>query len=170
MTDKTTSSALEDARARLDSAMSRLAQEVAGARAAKITTAKLSAEKATLESRVTSLEQENLKLHEQVATLSLQDNSQTDSGAMATLKEEKQALEHNYNLLKRQYATLQDEMEAREDAAPAPAAGDGEAEARLRGENAELKKAIMALKAERDDIRTELDTAIAKLEPLVEEA
>lgn len=169
MTDKITSSALEDARARLDSAMSRLAQEVAGARAAKITTAKLSAEKATLESRVTSLEQENLKLHEQVATLSLQDNSQTDANALATLREEKQALEHNYNLLKRQYATLQDEMEAREDAAT-PAGADSEAETRLRGENAELKKAIMALKAERDDIRTELDSAIAKLEPLVEEA
>ncbi|NVJ99809.1 MAG: hypothetical protein HWE25_16780 [Alphaproteobacteria bacterium] len=170
MTDKTNNSALEDARARLESAMSRLAQEVAGARAAKITTAKLSAEKATYESRIASLEQENLKLHEQVATLSLQDNTAADDGALAALKEEKQALEHNYNLLKRQYATLQDEMEAREDAAPAPEGGDAEMEAKLRGENAELKKAIMALKAERDTIRDELDTAIAKLEPLVKEA
>ncbi len=177
MSESRKNDVLEAARSRLEAAMSHLAQEVATARAAKITAEKMRAEKATLESRVGALEQENLKLHEQVATLSLQDNGADTDAAMATLAEEKAAIEQNYGLLKRQYATLQDEMEALEDRLAAQTAanaegggtGGGNDEA-LAAENAELKRAVMALKAERDGIRSELDGAIGQLETLVGDA
>jgi chromosome segregation ATPase len=173
MTDRLTDNALEQARTRLESAMSRLAQGAASAREARQQAIHMAAEKAALEGRVTALEQENLKLHEQVATLSLTPEPPANDGALAALREEKEALEGNYSLLKRQYAALQDEAEALRDGAAegATATGsDGEMESRLRGENAELKKAIMVLKAERDDIRAELDGSIAKLETLLEDA
>jgi len=169
MSDIHTDSPLEAARARLEGAMSRLAQSAAGAREARQQAIHLAAEKAAFESRVTALEQENLKLHEQVATLSLQENSSDKGDALAAATAEMEALEQNYNLLKRQYASLQDEMEGLRDTAPT---GDSssEMEIKLRAENAELKKAIMVLKSERDDIRKELDGTIAKLETLVEDA
>ncbi|MFC4349250.1 hypothetical protein ACFO5Q_15465 [Kordiimonas lipolytica] len=173
MSESRKNDVLEAARSRLEAAMSHLAQEVATARAAKITAEKMRAEKATLESRVGALEQENLKLHEQVATLSLQDNGADTDAAMATLAEEKAAIEQNYGLLKRQYATLQDEMEGLEDrlAAQAAASSDGgDADSAMAAENAELKKAVMALKAERDEIRSELDGAIGQLETIVGDA
>ncbi|NVJ71474.1 MAG: hypothetical protein HWE08_14030 [Alphaproteobacteria bacterium] len=170
MTDDPKNSALESARTRLENAMSHLAQEVATARAAKITSEKLQAEKATLESRVGALEQENLKLHEQVATLSLRDTGADSDDALEALREEKAAIEQNYSLLKRQYATLQDEMEALEDRLAASTAANGQGGDAVAGENAELKKAIMALQAERDDIRTELDGAITKIEAMVGDA
>lgn len=172
MTNNHNKNTLEDARARLESAMSRLAQEVANARAAKIMAAKLTTEKSALESRITALEQENLKLHEQVASLSLQESAPVDENALAQIKDEKAAIEQNYMLLKRQYATLQDEMEALQNAEPAEVveANGHEVDDRLVGENAELKRMVMALKSERDDVKSELDGAIAKLETLVGDA
>lgn len=169
MSDNHIDSPLEVARTRLEGAMSRLAQSAAGARETRQQAIHLAAEKAAFESRVAALEQENLKLHEQVATLSLQNNSSDNGEALIAAKTDLKAIEQNYSLLKRQYANLQDELESLRDAAPT---GDssGEMESQLRAENAELKKAIMVLKSERDDIRKELDSSIAKLETLVEDA
>lgn len=169
MSENQTDSPLEAARARLESAMSRLAQSAAGAREARQQAIHLAAEKAAFESRVAALEQENLKLHEQVATLSLQDSGADKGDALAAATAEMEAMEQNYSLLKRQYASLQDELEGLRDAAPV-VADSSEMETKLRAENAELKKAIMVLKSERDDIRKELDGTIAKLETLVEDA
>ncbi len=169
MSDNHTDSPLEAARARLEGAMSRLAQSAAGAREARQQIIHLAAEKAAFESRIAALEQENLKLHEQVATLSLKDSSPDSDEALAAARAELQAVERNYSLLKQQYANVQDELEGLREA-QAPSDGSGEMESKLRAENAELKKAIMVLKSERDDIRKELDSNIAKLETLVEDA
>ena len=178
MSKNTEKDPLEGARARLESALSRLAQGVAGSRDVAETASQISDEKAALAEQVARLEQENLGLHEQIAALSLKqaaaeagaESGSGDDARLSELKAEKKALEQNYSLLKRQYANLQDDLEAAVNAKGPTAANDGGSDAQLASENAELKKAIMALQVERDNVRSQLDLNISKLETMVGEA
>lgn len=163
--------ALESARTRLETALSRLAQGVASTRETVSAAREIAEEKMALVARVTTLEKENLKLHEQVAAHALIEPA-GDSGELEALRAEKATLEQNYQLLKRQYAHLQDELEAAEDAKSAEWAGeDGEngdnRVAALQEENAKLKARVAELEAERESVRGELDGAIGRLETMV---
>lgn len=164
MADNKNHTALESARTRLESALSRLAQGVASTRETISAAQEIAEEKIALSARVTALEKENLKLHEQIAAHAL--TPEQDSGStheLEALQAEKAALEQNYQLLKRQYAALQDEMEAIENT-------KGEAtppDAALAAENADLKAKIRQLEDERGSVRNDLDDAIGRLETMV---
>lgn len=160
---------LEDARSRLERALSRLTQEVASSRAAlelaESAQQASAQEQAVQAQRLQSLEQENLRLHEQIATLSLQTTSEDNSDALMAAEAEKKALQQNYELLKRQYTSLQDEFEGLQNRMDAPTstaddAGDDNGSEALRREIGQLMR-------ERDAIRDELDQAIAELENFV---
>ena len=157
--------ALEAARARLEQALSRLTQDVASSRSALEVAladgASAGAEQTAQSKRLQTLEQENLRLHEQIAAISLQapsdDGSGDDGDKIAAIEAEKAALQQNYELLKRQYTSLQDEFEGLQD--------------RMGGENdnagdetGALRRQIGELVRERDSMRGELDGAIAELE------
>jgi multidrug resistance efflux pump len=162
--------ALESARTRLESALSRLAQGVASTRDTVSAAREIAEEKMALVARVTTLEKENLKLHEQVAAHALIEPA-GDSTELEALRAEKATLEQNYQLLKRQYAHLQDELEAAEDAKSA-AWGNGDGDggsngAELEAENAKLKARVAELEEERMSVRSELDGAIGRLETMV---
>jgi multidrug resistance efflux pump len=160
--------ALESARMRLESALSRLAQGVASTRDTVSAAREIAEEKMALVARVTALEKENLKLHEQVAAHALIEPA-GDSGEIEALRAEKASLEQNYQLLKRQYAHLQDELEAAEDAKSAAWGNgeDGSNTAELEAENAKLKARVAELEEERMSVRSELDGAIGRLETMV---
>jgi multidrug resistance efflux pump len=160
--------ALESARTRLESALSRLAQGVASTRDTVSAAREIAEEKMALVARVTALEKENLKLHEQVAAHALIEPAD-DSGELEALRAEKATLEQNYQLLKRQYAHLQDELEAAEDAKSAAWGNgeDGSNTAELEAENAKLKARVLELEEERMSVRSELDGAIGRLETMV---
>ena len=160
--------ALESARTRLESALSRLAQGVASTRETVSAAREIAEEKMALVARVTALEKENLKLHEQVAAHALIEPAD-DSGELEALRAEKATLEQNYQLLKRQYAHLQDELEAAEDAKSAAWGNgeDGSNTAELEAENAKLKARVAELEEERTTVRSELDGAIGRLETMV---
>lgn len=163
MSDAAKNTNLEAARARLESALSSLAQGVALSKDALTVAAQANGQKSALEARVTALEEENLKLHEQVAAYALQSE---DSGANAeritVLEAEKAALEANYQLLKEKYVGLQDEMEN------AANAIDSDAGVAF-SENVKLKQMVTEMEAEKAAVRTELDKTISELELLVEE-
>lgn len=162
-------SALEAARARLEQALSKLTQDVTSSRTALETAlaekAAAAEELAAHSDRVQSLEQENLRLHEQVAAVSLQ---QPDKGADSNLAEveaEKAALQQNYDLLKRQYTSLQDEFEGLQDRMGAESPTDTEhTNASPSEETEDLRRQIGSLVRERNEMRDELDAAIAELE------
>jgi len=160
--------ALESARTRLESALSRLAQGVASTRDTVSAAREIAEEKMALVARVTTLEKENLKLHEQVAAHALIEPV-GDSAELEALRAEKASLEQNYQLLKRQYAHLQDELEAAEDAKSAAwGNGDGGSNGQeLEAENARLKARVAELEEERMSVRSELDGAIGRLETMV---
>ncbi|WP_262690721.1 hypothetical protein [Kordiimonas aestuarii] len=166
MADNNKPTELEGARTRLESALSRLAQGVASTRETVNAAREIAEEKMALVERVTTLEKENLKLHEQVAANALIEVPEDQSEALAALEAEKTALEQNYQLLKRQYAHLQDELEAMENAKGTEWNGD-DASPELAAENARLKNRITELEAERSGVRAELDGAIGRLETMV---
>lgn len=161
---------LEEARERIDAALARLQSNantatekmgLATASAADVETNDgLIAEK---DARIEALEGENLRLHEQIATLSLQqDVPSVDAGDKdySALEAEKNALQQNYDLLKRQYTSLQDEMEGMETDSM-PSSGEAPADDK---ELSIMKATVESLTEERDMIRNELDNAINELE------
>lgn len=161
--------ALEAARARLEQALSKLTQNVASSRASHETmlseNASASAEQAAQIDRIQSLEQENLRLHEQVAAASLQQPEASNDGNIAEIEAEKAALQQNYDLLKRQYTSLQDEFEGLQDRLGSEDSGDTDQnDTPPNGETDSLRRQIGSLMQERNDMRNELDTVIAELE------
>lgn len=159
--------ALEDARARLERALSTLTQEVAESRNA-LAESRTAQEKTIQEmsaqaDRMQSLEQENHRLHEQIAALSLQEPQADDSEGTAALEAEKNALQQNYDLLKRQYTSLQDEFEGLQNQV------GRDSEANGAGDDTALKQQVDMLLRERSELRTELDSVIAELETYLTE-
>ncbi len=153
---------LEGARARLEQALSRLTQEVASSRSALELAQVTQQEAAEIQTahaeRMQKLEQENLRLHEQIATLSLQAPAEKDIEQVKSLEAEKSALQQNYDLLKRQYTSLQDEFEGLQNRMDIVSP-----ESTATGDDG-LRQQVADLGRERDEIRSELDTAIAELE------
>ncbi|GHF20063.1 hypothetical protein GCM10017044_13560 [Kordiimonas sediminis] len=162
---------LEKARARLEAALSKLASGVASSKKALKSAREMAAEKADLTVRIAELEQDNLALQEEVATLNLQSPKAANDGAFETLKQEKAAIEQNYMLLKKQYMSLQDQL----DAANADSGNeqktthgaDTRAIEALEADNEALQQEVQALRAEKDGIKERLDASIAKLEELL---
>lgn len=153
---------LEAARTRLETALSALAQGVASTRGALDVAATMADEKTQMAERITALEQENLKLHEQVAALALQPVSHESDDRIQALEQEKASLEQNYQLLKSRYAELQDELENSSD--------DAEEGTTLRADNDRLAAIIVSMEQEKTNLKSELDKTIAELETLLENA
>ncbi len=160
--------ALEAARSRLEQALSKLTQDVASSRSALETalaeSVSKNTEQAAQNERIQVLEQENLRLHEQMAAISLQEPP-TDDKKITPVEVEQTALQQNYDLLKRQYTSLQDEFEGLQDRMGTDntdSAADSDAPSN--DETDGLRRQIGALMRERDDMRDELDSAIAELE------
>ena len=79
MSDAANTSELEKARSRLEAALSALTQGVASTRDMYDLVTDSAAAKAASDERIATLEQENLKLHEQIAALALGNNdTETD--------------------------------------------------------------------------------------------
>jgi len=161
--------ALEAARARLEQALSKLTQNVASSRASHETAlsenASASAEQAAQIDRIQSLEQENLRLHEQVAAASLQQPEASNDGNIDKVEAEKTALQQNYDLLKRQYTSLQDEFEGLQDRMGSENSGGADQDdTPSNDETDSLRRQIGSLMRERDEMRDELDAVIAELE------
>lgn len=154
---------LERARARLEGALSRLAQGVASQREAIAMASEIVEEKDEMSRRVTRLETENLKLHEQIASMALapQGGGEELAEELRLVAEEKAAIEKNYALLKRQYAQLQDQYDA--------AGSQMDDNSDLMVENRTLRSALNRLTEERDEMKASLDAAIAELESLMTE-
>lgn len=161
MTEHTSSQELEAARARLETALSGLAQGVIKTKDAIHSASSITAEKAKLAERVAKLEAENLKLHEQIAAHALQTPSADLERQLATSLEEKSALEQNYKLLKSKYADLQEEAEK-----PKPIGIDMATQIKMQ----QLQKHLEKVQTEKEVIKAELDKAIASLEPLAGDA
>ena len=161
MTEHTSSQELEAARARLETALSGLAQGVIKTKDAIHSASSITAEKAQLAERVAKLEAENLKLHEQIAAHALQTPSADLERQLAATLEEKSALEQNYRLLKSKYADLQE-------TADKPRGLKIDLNAKLEKER--LQEKLEEMRAEKEMIKAELDSAIANLEPLAGDA
>ena len=150
---------LESARERLDQALARLAEEAAAAKDALAQSR--TAQENTLQEmsnqadRMLALEQENHRLHEQVATLSLQQPTEGGDEKAVALESEKNALQQNYDLLKRQYTSLQDEFEGLQNSVGTGDSGGGDPA---------LQSKVNQLLQERDELRRELDEVIEELE------
>lgn len=164
------SDTLESARARLEQALATLAQKASESKQAVSSAEEQQSEAAsaytTLEERFHAVEQENLRLHEQVATLSLASDNETEdtTGRIAALETEKHAIQQNYDLLKRQYTSLQDEFEGLQDNVSPPSNSDDHTDTDIENEVRTLRSALDATVSERDMIRTELDNVINELE------
>ena len=170
MSDASNQSGLDAARTRLETALSTLTQGVASSRDALDMAASTAEEKIALTGRVNSLEQENLKLHEQVAAFALQPDPVVpdpivDDARISELETEKSAIENNYRMLKEKYAALQDEMEAQPAASPDTILDNVGAV-----ENSRLKQIIAEMEEEKNAIKGDLDKAIAELETMLEDA
>lgn len=166
MSDATNQSALEAARTRLEAALSGLTQGVASTRDALNVATTLVEEKTALEDRISSLEQENLKLHEQVAAFALKPESQPNDVRIRELEAENAAIAGNYKTLKDKYAELQDRLDADTDIPSVQGANDNAIEV----ENNRLKQIIAEMEAEKNAIRSELDKTISELEAMLEDA
>ena len=163
MPDTSNGNNLEAARTRLETALSALAQGAASTRGALDVAATMAEEKAKMAERITALEQENLKLHEQVAAYALQSSSGDDDERIKSLEEEKSALEQNYQLLKNRYAALQDEMEGMQT--------DGQASpTETQQDTSHLREIITTMEQEKANLKSELDKTIAELESMLESA
>lgn len=166
MSDTSNQSSLERARARLEAALSTLTQGVASSRDALDLAAVAAHEKAVLVDRITQLEQENLKLHEQVAAFALQPEPAADDARLTELEEEKAAITNNYQMLKEKYAALQDALENHGNAKQNSEAGDDTAAT----ENSRLKRMVAEMEEEKNAIKGELDKTINELENMLEDA
>ncbi len=155
--DESTSQ-LETARTRLEASLSRLSHEVATSRETLASVPNMIEEKKSLVEQITTLESENLKLHDQINIVSNETLNDTD---IDELRSEKDAIEQNYQRLKIQFASLQDELEAAENN------GMEDAFAALKTENEILRQENAILKAERDTVKVRLEGAISHVETMV---
>lgn len=171
MTDKTSSNALEDARARLEASLANLSQEVAAYKGAlaqsREAQEKTIQEMSSQADRMLALEQENHRLHEQIAALSLQEPSSEDGNKAAALEAEKNALQQNYDLLKRQYTSLQDEFEGLQNQIGDTIPSESSNDPHLAKQVDELLKERAELKAELDDVIAELESYLSDTQPAV---
>lgn len=156
---------LDAARSRLETALSTLAHGVASTRGTLDAAATIAEEKAQMATRLSTLEQENLKLHEQVATLALQPASSEAEKQVDILTHEKAALLQETQQLKNSYAALQEEMQT-----SASAVSSNTDTTQLQALNAQLKAEITAMQQDKSEIRAELDKTIADLENMLETA
>ncbi len=150
---------LEAARTRLEASLSRLSHGVVNSKEALSTAQNMIAEKSALADKVAILESENLKLHDQIAVLSNEQHKMTD---VDELRNEKDAIDQNYQRLKLQFASLQDELEAVENN------GMDAAFSALKAESEILQQENAILKAERDTVKVRLDGAISHVETMME--
>lgn len=169
MTDNGNSNALEEARGRLEAALSSLAQEVAAYKGA-LAQSREAQEKTIQEmsaqaDRMLSLEQENHRLHEQIAALSLQESSSDDGEKIASVEAEKNALQQNYDLLKRQYTSLQDEFEGLQNQMGDTLPADNRSDPALQQQLDELLQERAELKSELNDVIAELESYISEAQP-----
>ncbi|MBL4791096.1 MAG: hypothetical protein JKY60_19295 [Kordiimonadaceae bacterium] len=112
---------LEDARARLEAALSSLAQGVASSRDALDMAATVASDNAATTARLETLEKENLKLHEQVAAFALQPEPAgpaTNDEAItaleagkARLAKENQELAHSNTALLAEKASIREDLD-----------------------------------------------------------
>ncbi len=173
MASNTNGENYDTARARLDTAMSRLAS---GADRTKDTIARaktVSEEKTELAAKVGALEKENLSLHEQVSNLSIAPQPIDHSAALDTLTAEKSALEQRYALLKQEFTTVKnalhkdrvdttDSLKGNQHISPE----DAGMILGLKSENQRLREELAALKSERDIVRSKLDQTISHVESM----
>ncbi len=101
-----------------------------------------------------------------IATFALQTPSADLEAQLATLQQDKAALEQNYKMLKTKYADMQDAAEQRALEKPTAVNIDMAAQIKM----AQLQKEITQLRQDKEMIKAELDKAIADLEPLVGDA
>lgn len=169
MSDTGKQSGLESARARLEAALSTLTQGVASSRDALGLAAADALEKASqteaLTARITALEQENLKLHEQVAAFALQPEPAVDIARVSELEAEKEAIDQNYRMLKEKYAVQQDELDAL-----TATSGNNSDENAFALENIRLKQIVAEMEQEKSAIKEDLDKTIVDLETMLEDA
>ncbi|MBL4639821.1 MAG: hypothetical protein JKY57_04755 [Kordiimonadaceae bacterium] len=165
MPDTGNNDKLEAARTRLETALSTLSHGVASTRSTLDAAATIAEEKAAMATRINVLEQENLKLHEQVATLALQPAAQDTRGQVEILTQEKATLSQEVQQLKNSYAALQDETQN----APVGEAGTHNT-SDMEAANAYLKAENATMQQEKAMMRAELDKTIAELETLLENA
>ena len=167
MSDAADNNKLEAARARLESALSGLAQGVAKSKDANAAATKLVELQNGLEGKIASLEAENLKLHEQVAAYALtSENADSASERITVLEAEKAAIAANYQMLKEKYAALQDALESAEGGAVTGGAEDNA----MALENNRLKQIVAEMEEEKSAIKSELDKTIGELETMLEKA
>lgn len=171
MSNNSSSNALEDARGRLEAALSKLSQEVASYKGALAQSRE--AQENTIQEmsaqadRMLSLEQENHRLHEQIAALSLQEASSGSETSTSELEAEKDALQQNYDLLKRQYTSLQDEFEGLQNQMGDTIQTDATPDAALQQKVDELLREREDLKAELDEVIAELESYLADAQPAI---
>jgi len=153
---------LEAARARLETALSSLTQGMASTKNALDIAKAAAGENTTMADRIASLEQENLKLHEQVAALALQPAANDVDKGLESLREEKATLARDYQLLKSQHADLKNQLSNDNTGSEA---------------DLDLQKIIDGLthknammEQEKSSLKKELDKTIADLEALMESA
>lgn len=163
MPDTSKGNNLEAARTRLETALSGLTQSVASTRGALDVAVTIADEKAQMAERITALEQENLKLHEQVAALALQPASLDADEKIASLEQEKAAIDQNYQMLKERYAELQGDLASSGE-------NENQANSTLQAENIKLREALASMEQEKTKLKSELDKTIAELEALLETA
>lgn len=163
MPDTSNGNNLEAARTRLETALSGLTQSVASTRGALDVAVTIADEKAQMAERITALEQENLKLHEQVAALALQSASSDADEKIASLEQEKAAIDQNYQMLKERYAELQGDLASSDE-------NENQANSTLQAENIKLRETLASMEQEKTKLKSELDKTIAELEALLETA
>ncbi len=163
MPDTSDGNNLEAARTRLETALSGLTQSVVSTRGALDVAVTMAEEKSQMAERITALEQENLKLHEQVAALALQPATPEMSGKVESLEQEKAAIEQNYQLLKDRYTELQDNLANSSNT-------EGANDNVLHTDNAKLREALSNMEQEKAKLKLELDKTIADLEAMLETA
>lgn len=111
MADAAKQSALETARARLETALSALTHGVANSRTALDEAASSAEEKAVLANRIGSLEMENLKLHEQIAAYALQPEPIADDTKLIAATEETAKLKRIVAQMEQEKSAIKAELD-----------------------------------------------------------
>ncbi len=157
---------LESARERLGFALAKLNQ---GAQVSKelMAAAKDNVrEKTALNERIGQLEADNLNLHEQVASFTLDESShQINEEALATLTQDYADLQSKHSELRELNISLQQTLDASVDDSQTPSQEDV---AVVEAENRDLKEQIVQLEQDKIAMTHRLDDTIAKLEILLE--
>jgi len=102
---------LEAARARLETALSALTHGVANSRTALDTAASIAQEKTAVMSRLTSLEQENLKLHEQIAAHALMPDPAPNDAENSAIAAENERLKQIIATMEQEKNTIKGELD-----------------------------------------------------------